>query len=321
MKTYFSIFALITMLSGIGNVNASSLSAGSLFPTDTIHPKCAITQIDTTFRYNNRVVKVNEQNDEINVSVYRLNEDGDTIINNKIYEGIFTEDKTVERRYDNKFEIFVPDIFKSKDKREMATSHWAGFGIGFSNLPNGLNSDGEISSILNRSRSLQYNLNFTDAHWQLGKSGLSLVTGFGIQFNSMHLHTNKYLEVINYKTVISDADQDLKRSRLHYTYLTFPLLMEMNLPIGKGETLFFNGGFVAKFKTASSSKIWYSENGKVRKEKLEGDLNIRPITFDLLLQAGIGDVGFFASYTPLNVFLDNKGPEANQATVGVQLYF
>lgn len=332
MKTYFAILTIVSMLSGIVNVNASSsedllLPADKFIPSnlaiteDTINPECSISHTDTSFHYNGRTVVVNEQNDEINVSVYRLNVFGDTVKSNKIYEGIFTENRTVERRYDNSFEIFVPDIFKSKDKRKLASYHWAGFGIGFSNLPVGLSSDGEMSSVLNKSRSLQYNLNFTDTHWKLGKSGLSLVTGMGIQFNAMHLQTNKYVEVIDYKTVISSTDEDLKRSRLHYTYLTFPVLLEMNFPIGYGETVFLNGGIVAKIKTASSSKIWFSENGKDRKEKLSGDLNIRPITYDFLLQAGVGDLGFFASYSPLNLYLDNKGPEANQGTVGIQFYF
>ncbi|MDD3063821.1 MAG: hypothetical protein PHX50_13510, partial [Massilibacteroides sp.] len=181
--------------------------------------------------------------------------------------------------------------------------------------------DGEMASSLNLSRSLQYNLNFFDDHWKLGNNGLSLVTGFGIQFNSMHLQTNKFMEVIDYKTVISTSEEKLKNSRLHYTYLTFPLLLEVNFPIGRSETIFLNAGVVGKVKTASSSKIWLSGNGRESKIKQPGNLNIRPVTVDLLLQAGIGDFGIFMSYTPFSVFLQNKGPEANQGTVGLQLYF
>ena len=54
---------------------------------------------------------------------------------------------------------------------------------------------------------------------------------------------------------------------------------------------------------------------------MPGELGIRPITFDLLLQAGINNVGFFASYSPLSVFGDGKGPSGNQGTVGMQYYF
>lgn len=301
MKTFFTILALLASM--------SCVNASSFFPADT------------TFHYQDRTVVIREQPDEINVSVYRQNEAGDTIWSNKIYEGIFMDDQSVERRYENKFDIFVPDIFKPKSKRNVAASHWAGFGIGFSNMPTGWDFDGEMASSLNLSRSMQYNLNFFDDHWKLGNNGLSLVTGFGIQFNSMHLQTNKFMEVIDYKTLISTSEEKLKNSRLHYTYLTFPLLLEVNFPIGRSETIFLNAGVVGKVKTASSSKIWLSGNGRESKIKQPGNLNIRPVTVDLLLQAGIGDFGIFMSYTPFSVFLQNKGPEANQGTVGLQLYF
>ena len=301
MKTFFTILALLASM--------SCVNASSFFPADT------------TFHYQDRTVVIREQPDEINVSVYRQNEAGDTIWSNKIYEGIFMDDQSVERRYENKFDIFVPDIFKPKSKRNVAASHWAGFGIGFSNMPTGWDFDGEMASSLNLSRSMQYNLNFFDDHWKLGNNGLSLVTGFGIQFNSMHLQTNKFMEVIDYKTLISNSEEKLKNSRLHYTYLTFPLLLEVNFPIGRSETIFLNAGVVGKVKTASSSKIWLSGNGRESKIKQPGNLNIRPVTVDLLLQAGIGDFGFFLSYAPFPVFLQNKGPEANQGTVGLQLYF
>lgn len=301
MKTYLTILALLASM--------SSMYASSFMPADTI------------FHYQDRTVVIREQPDEINVSVYRQNEFGDTISSNKIYEGIFTENKSIERQFDNRFDILIPDIFKPKTKRNVASSHWAGFGVGFSNLPDGWDFDNEMASSLNHSRSRQYNLNFFDNHWKLGKNGFSLVTGFGIQFNSMHLQTNKFMEVVDYKAVLSTSTETLKKSRLHYTYLTFPLLLEVNFPIGRGETIFLNAGVVGKVKTASSSKIWLTENGKERKIQQPGNLNIRPITADILVQAGIGDFGFFYSYTPYTVFLKNKGPEVNQSTVGIQLYF
>lgn len=76
MKTFF---AILVFLASLGYVNASSF-----FPADT------------TFHYQNRMVVIREQPDEINVSVYRCNEAGDTIRSNKIYEGIFTDNKSVE---------------------------------------------------------------------------------------------------------------------------------------------------------------------------------------------------------------------------------
>ncbi len=275
--------------------------------------------IDTTFRYNNRSVVIHEENDEINVSVYRQNEEGDTIKSEKIYEGIFTDNKEVERLFENNFEISIPEIFKPKEKRTDYNSHWAGFGIGFATI----NSNSEFSSILNISRSLQYNLNFVEGVWYWENTNLTGILGMGIQFNSIHFQNNKFIEVEDYKSVIStmETGKELNKSRLHYTYLTFPFLIEKTFPVGKSSHLFFNGGIVAKVKTASSSKVWFNENGKEKKMKMLGELNIRPITFDFIVQAGIENFGLFASYSPLSIFLNNKGPKGNQGTIGLQVYF
>lgn len=276
------------------------------------------TPTDTTFRYNNRSVTVKEKDNEINVSVFRQNEQGDTIKSEKIYEGIFVDGKSVERQYQNRFEISVPEIFKPKEKRKDHNSHWAGFGVGFSNI----SPDGEFSSILDRNRSIQYNLNFAEGVWYLGNSDFTIITGGGIQFNSIHFQTNKAIKVIDYKSTIVDAEKAYNTSRLHYTYGTFPFLIEKAFPIGRDSYFFINGGIVAKVKMASSSKVWINdENGKETKIKMDGELNIRPITFDFVVQAGYENFGFFASYSPLSVFINDKGPKGNQATVGLQFYF
>lgn len=279
---------------------------------------------DTTFYYNNRKVVISENDNEMNISVYHQNEQGNTVESQKVYEGIFTETRSIERVYENSFEISVPDIFKPKSKRRTSRSHWAGFGVGFSNLPEGFDFDGQLASITNLSRSLQYNLNPIEASWRMGNSNFTGIVGMGIQFNAIHWQTNKAIVVEDFKSVITTTEpgSEYRRSRLHYTYLTFPFLIETNWDLRRGSHFFVNAGVVAKVKTASSSKIWKNdENGKKQMTKLPGELNIRPVTLDLLIQGGVNDLGFFASYAPFSLFRDNKGPEANQATIGLQLYF
>src|SRR5690554_1011938 len=287
-------------------------SAAPLFPPDT------------TFQYNNRKVVIADDNNELSVSVYQLNVQGDTVETDKIYEGIFSDERNIERRYETGFEIFVPDIFKPNKKSCESRSHWAGFGIGFANLPEGFDFDGEFASVLKLSRSRQYNLNLLEGSWQIGNSIFTGITGMGIQFNSLHLQRNKAIEVIDYHSVMTttDAGEEYNKSRLHYTYLTFPLLIEASWDIGRRSFFFINGGIVAKVKTASSSRVWYdNEHGEERKMRFPGDLNLRPVTCDLLAQAGVNNVGFFLSYSPLSLFNEHRNPKANQATIGMHYYF
>lgn len=279
---------------------------------------------DTTFTYNDKKVIISDDARALNVSVYRLTEEGDSVKSQKVYEGIFTDSTSVERRYENSFEISIPDIFKPKKDRRPSRSRWAGIGLGFIYLPEGFDSGGELTSITNLSRSGQYNLNFIDGTWRIGNSNLSFICGMGLQFNNIHWQNNKAIEVDDYRSVITTTEpgEEYRRSKLHYTYLTYPLLFETNWHIGQGSYLFVNAGMVAKIKIASSSKIWWNdENGRKLKTKLPGELNLRPITLDFIVQAGIGDFGFFASYSPFSLFREGKGPKGNQATLGVQFYF
>lgn len=282
---------------------------------------------DTTLQYRNRkvVIKENEKDNEMNVSVYRITPQGDTIKSDKLYEGIFTDDKSIERSFENKLQISIPNIFKPKAKRKIDRVHWDGFGIGFSNFAEGSNFNGELGSIVNVGKSLQYNLNLITSKWNLA-SNLNAVTGMGIQINTIRFQRNKSIGVNeDYAAcvVTTEPGKEYTKSRLRYTYLTFPVLLETNIPIGGRSAIFLNAGVVVKVKTASSSKVWSlnSTNGKKEMSKVPESLNIRPMTFDIIAQAGIDDFGFFASYSPNSLFRDNKGPKGNQATVGIQLYF
>ncbi|MBF6596717.1 MAG: hypothetical protein ITF98_00610 [Fermentimonas sp.] len=278
---------------------------------------------DTTYQYKNKQVVVSEEDDQLNIKVFHQDESGNIIESEKVFEGIYTEQRSIERQYES-FEISIPDIFKPKRDRRPSRSHWAGFGVGFANLPNGLDYKGDLSTIINSSRSRQFNLNFFDGSQRLGYSNLTAITGIGIQFNSIHWQNNKAIEVHDYTSIITTTapNQEYRRSRLHYTYLTFPLLFESNWNLGGGSYFFLNAGVVAKVKTASSSRIWWNDdNGRKQKTKFPGDLNIRPVTLDVLAQGGVNDFGFFVSYSPFSLFRNYKGPEANQATIGLQLYF
>lgn len=278
---------------------------------------------DTTYQYKNKQVVVSEEDDQLNIKVFHQDESGNIIESEKVFEGIYTEQRSIERQYES-FEISIPDIFKPKRDRRPSRSHWAGFGVGFANLPNVLDYKGDLSTIINSSRSRQFNLNFFDGSQRLGYSNLTAITGIGIQFNSIHWQNNKAIEVHDYTSIITTTapNQEYRRSRLHYTYLTFPLLFESNWNLGGGSYFFLNAGVVAKVKTASSSRIWWNDdNGRKQKTKFPGDLNIRPVTLDVLAQGGVNDFGFFVSYSPFSLFRNYKGPEANQATIGLQLYF
>ncbi len=301
-----------------------ALLAFLVFPvvaSNLLLPAPSLPPTDTTYHFNDKVIVVNEVNDEMSVSVFKVR-DNDTINLEMVYEGVFAEDRSVERQFDNRFEISIPEVFRHKKRRNF-DPHWGGFGVGFTNLPDRMDFDGELSAVITPGSSLQYNLNFGDATYSIGANNVRIVLGMGIQFNSVHLQTDKAIEVQDYKTIITTTEDGFayNTSRLHFTYLTIPLLLEYNAPYSKGLGFFINGGVVGKIKTASSSKVWYHEDGKKRKYKMPGELNIRPVSFDFIVQAGFGNYGVFATYSPVDLFINNKGPKGSQVSIGLQYYF
>jgi len=49
-------------------------------------------------------------------------------------------------------------------------------------------------------------------------------------------------------------------------------------------------------------------------------MNLRPITMDFLVQAGYGCIGFYAKYSPIEMFGNNKGPKIQPVSIGLHLH-
>lgn len=290
----FLLFALVT-------------NAATIFPPDT------------TIRYNNHDIVIKDSCNQMHISVYNLH-NGDSITKSqKVYEGIYADGKEIERQYENEFEINIPEIFRPKKVRK-ATAHLSGFGMGMTTMGDQfLKSDGELGAMTNIESSLRTQFIPFQTAYYISDRRLSFISGMGFEFNKISFQKNKYLAIEDYKTVIAtvNPEDEFKKSRLRLNYITFPLLIETNVPIGH-ERLFINGGVVMKGLLYSASIIKNQDNKQI---KVKDDLNARPITMDFIVQAGVSDVGFFATYSPFNTFRNGKGPSGKQASIGLQIYF
>lgn len=292
-------------------MKTTTLIIALLLPAFYLAAQTTVTT-DTTFRYNNRSVVVNEKNNEINVSVYRLNAQGDTIKSEKMYEGIFTDNREIERSYENSFEITIP-ILKSKSKRKKNTSHWAGIGFGRPYF-----SD-DLKDAVRVNRSIQWNINAIETSINLWNTGLTFISGLGYQINNIRLQPNTIIRNIDNVSVIShtNVDEDYSRTNMHYSAFTVSILLEGNFRLNHRQRLFINGGIVSKINTKTELNTII--DGK--RTKLTRDINIFGEGVDLLVQAGVNHIGFFASHSLTPVFEFNKGTKGRQTTIGLQFYF
>jgi len=274
---------------------------------------------DTTRIFNSEnkriVVTENNQKDRIDVQVYELNNEDDSVFYEKIFEGHYRDGKSSEKR---KY-LATINIPKPKWNRKDFDPHWAGFGIGFTDFSNAGDSD-DIP--LRKSKSLEYNLNVFEHAFPISKHyRWAIVTGAGMRWTRYRVKGNRHFEEIDDHTYLVEASEDrrYKKSKLGITSITIPLLLEWQTP---KDNLFLSVGAVGVIKTWSSSKIVYTEgeSNKKHKEKVDGGMTLRPISMDLLLQAGSRNWGAYLKYSPVSLFEHNKGPELYPVAIGIMWY-
>lgn len=283
----------------------------------TLSANAGNTDTTRVFNSDNKriVVTENDQKERIDVQVYELNNDHDSVFYEKIFEGHYRDGKSSEKR---KYMATI-NIPKPGWNSQCFDPHWTGFGIGFANFSNGGDSD-DIP--LKSSKSLEYNLNVFEKAFPISHHyRWAIVTGAGMRWTRYSIKGNRYFEEIDdYTYLVEDPeDRNYKSSKLGITSITIPLLLEWQNPKGR---LFFSGGVVGVVKTWSSSKIKYTEgdSNKKYKEKVDGGMTLRPVTMDLLAQAGTKHWGIYLKYSPVSLFEHKKGPELYPVSIGIMWY-
>jgi hypothetical protein len=261
---------------------------------------------------NKRIILTeNDHRQRVDIQVYEIGSEQDSVFYEKIFEGHYRDGKSRERRkYAAMIEIPMPG-WKSKH----FDPHWGGFGVGFA----GFAERGDAEEIpLRSSRSIEINLNLPEKAIPLSNHyRWAVVTGFGIRWTRYHLKGNRHFEEIDDYTgpVEAAPGRNYRTSKLGITALTVPLLVEWQHPKGK---LFFSTGIAGAVKTWSSSRIEYTEGpgGKKHKEKVDRGMTLRPVTMDILTQAGTRHWGLYLRYSPVSLFESGKGPELYPLSVG-----
>jgi hypothetical protein len=307
MKRKLFLFAFVAFLvCNIIKANTSSDDSTKVF--DSGNKRVTVTE--------------NTEKQRVEVEVYELQEDGDHQPYEKIFEGHYRDGKSREQRK-HLMSIDIPSpirkrTFESQNKYNFPHQKLS-FGVGFA----GFADRGDLEDIPFRTgRSPEISLMMYQKALSLSRNNQwSIVSGLGIRWARYHLKGNHYFKEIDDYTDLLTASDDLnfKKSKLGITTLNLPLLLEWRT---RKSGIVMSAGGVCSFKTASSSRIEYTDkNGAKRKEKVDSGMTLRPVTFDLLFQAGTPDIGlFFLRYSPVSLFERNKGPELYPLTVGVMFY-
>ena len=109
---------------------------------------------DTIITLERKRIEVKDNGDRMKVRVYEVDEDGDSVDDELIFEGHYRDGQSYERRKHVK-SINIPVPTWDKD----FNPHWAGFGMGFANFADGSLHVNDVDGVSLRSgNSLEYNL-------------------------------------------------------------------------------------------------------------------------------------------------------------------
>jgi hypothetical protein len=260
----------------------------------------------------NEVIIVEESGDTIKVA---LGSKGISIVEGD--EGVVVNVIEMEERKSD---------HKKKTHKKKFEPHWAGFKFGLNNY---LTPDfslvlppGEEFMDLNTGKSWNWNLDVADIGIGLGTSYAGILSGLGFEFLYYNFDGQNNImkdpdtrEIIEY---VPSYAGNISKSKMHMAYLTAPLMLEFQIPVGR-ERIHINGGVIGGVKLWSSTKIKYREAGEKNKEKRRSDYNLSPLRWGFAGSIGYANFSFFGRYYMTTLFKPDTGPELYPFTVGIAL--
>jgi len=281
------------------------------------------TQNDTTIRFNNKVINLEDSIGQMKVKVY----DNDSTPYKPIYEGVFSDGKSYEKwTVIEEIGIQLPFMNKSHwHKRYSMEPHWAGIGWGFTNIVDQEYKLNNIEGISLKSESSnEFFFNLIEKILPLYRNNLGLTTGLGFDWHNYFLDMNTHLVEVDGITDVyyAPADIDYLSSRLRTFHLTVPLLLEWQPSFGKNHKFFMSAGVIGGVNTFASYKVKYKDaNGKTISVVEGKGLNVAPLSLDFLGQIGYEKLNVYAKYSPFGIFQSDKGPDLRAVSLGLLLNF
>lgn len=162
-------------------------------------------------------------------------------------------------------------------------------------------------------RSMEVNLNLGSLSAGLNRSGtLGCILGIGLGINNYVFEQLVTLTETNGRIMPVELADKYKKTKLTTTYLTFPLLFQVQMPQSQPvySRFSFTAGVIGGVLINQHTKI---KNPK-EKEKLTA---LNPWRLGVTARMAIDRIQIYSTYYFTELFEDGKGPVANPLSVGV----
>lgn len=316
------------------SMDASGASKINYIPHDNLNIKNK--DVSVAARVTKSGVETNvdvQTNVDVNTDVHaEVNTNGDStkIRIGKLKFDVIEGPETQVRLGNNK--LVVDENGKvqfSKTKRlNSFHSHWSGVYLGVSGYltPAGRIDpavhDNFMSFNLIKSTNIQFNL--FEQNMKIS-SNAGFVTGLGIDWRNYRFdHSNVVLQsTANYFDGTLMTDANYKKSKLLVTYLTVPLLFEVQTNRFTNRNSFhIAGGVSSGIRIGSHSKVKFEKpNGGTEKNKDRSDFDLNPFKLDATALIGWGGINLYGNYALIDMFKVGKGPELRPFSLGLRIVF
>ena len=201
-------------------------------------------------------------------------------------------------------------VFNKKKNKAKFKGHWSGLEMGLNNyLTNDLSMDPGVPYMeLNSGKSWNFNFNFAQTSVPLIGNRVGLVSGLGLEWSNYHFTNNNTIYKDGTTNTIAAYDLSgipLKKNRLQTTYLTAPLLLEIQLGSSNlDKRLSIAGGVIGGLKLGAHTK--YKTNNDKNKNK--DDFYLQTFRYGFTARVNYGNIGLYFNYYDTPLFIKGKGP-------------
>jgi hypothetical protein len=228
-------------------------------------------------------------------------------------------------RWENPERDEVRTIHKHRKSHKKFDGHWAGIDFGGNQLwntkyPNSLYPDLKTEFLTTSpEKSFEVNLNLFEYSFGFS-SYIGLVTGLGLNFND-YKFKNRFTLAKDEAGIIQPIELpegDFRLSKLSTTFITAPLLLEIQIPgQWNHDRMFITAGVIGGVKIHEHTKTKIGDE----KKRDNGNLNIAPLRWGYTARIGFENLGVFATYYNTKLFEKGLGPETTPITIGLTLLF
>jgi hypothetical protein len=279
---------------------------------------------DTTVYFRDKVIQINDSIDQVSIKVSTRTENGEEPYQT-VFEGLYSDRKSYERwSVVENLGIQIPFITKKSPayKSRKMEAHWAGYGLGFTALTDGISYNGVDGMDLILGKSAECNINIAEHILPMFFNTVGITTGIGFSSRNYYLDNSKILVSTNdVVSVFDNSPVKYKYSRLKNWYLTVPLLLEFQPFNSNKDKPYIAIGVVGGVRLSTTFRSrYYTTSGSTIKTKEQG-MNVLPITYEYMAQAGTRNMSIYFKYSPISIFEAGKGPNVQHTSIGFMFDF